>query len=182
METAPLKPLHPYGVSKVAQDLLSYQYFMNDNIRCIRARIFNTTGPRKVGDVTSDFTRRAVEQEKQGANPPVLTVGNIETRRAIMDCRDLIEALLLLSQKGQAGEVYNVSSENIYQIREVIAAIEEAMNVHFDVRVDKKLLRPTDEKIIVGNIDKLKRDTGWKQSIPLRQTVEDMLEYWRKRS
>lgn len=98
-----------------------------------------------------------------------------------MDCRDLIEALLLLSQKGQAGEVYNVSSENIYQIREVIAAIEEAMNVHFDVRVDKKLLRPTDEKIIVGNIDKLKRDTGWKQSIPLRQTVEDMLEYWRKR-
>ena len=53
METAPLKPLHPYGVSKVAQDLLSYQYFMNDNIRCIRARIFNTTGPRKVGDVTS---------------------------------------------------------------------------------------------------------------------------------
>lgn len=181
METAPLKPLHPYGVSKVAQDLLSYQYFMNDNIRCIRARIFNTTGPRKVGDVTSDFTRRAVEQEKQGAKPPVLTVGNIETRRAILDCRDLIEALLLLSQKGQPGEVYNISSENIYQIREVIDVIEEAMNVHFDVRVDEKLLRPTDEKIIVGNTDKLKRDTGWKQRIPLKETVEDMLEYWRNR-
>ena len=55
------------------------------------------------------------------------------------------------------------------------------MNVHFDVRVDERLLRPTDERIIVGNIDKLKRDTGWKQSISLRQTVEDMLEYWRKR-
>ena len=63
-ETAELKPLHPYGVSKVAQDLLSFQYFMNDGIHSIRARIFNSTGTRKVNDVTSDFTKRAVESVK----------------------------------------------------------------------------------------------------------------------
>lgn len=64
-ETAELKPLHPYGVSKVGQDLLSFQYYMNDHIRCIRARIFNSTGTRKVNDVTSDFTHRAIIAEKQ---------------------------------------------------------------------------------------------------------------------
>ena len=63
-ETEELLPLHPYGVSKVAQDLLSFQYFMNDHIRCIRVRIFNSTGTRKVNDVTSDFTKRAVEAER----------------------------------------------------------------------------------------------------------------------
>lgn len=84
-ETAELKPLHPYGVSKVGQDLLSFQYFMNDHIRCIRVRIFNSTGTRKVNDVTSDFTKRAILAERSGVYE--LRVGNLETRRAIMDQR-----------------------------------------------------------------------------------------------
>ena len=94
-ENTPLLPLHPYGVSKVAQDLLSFQYYQNDGIRCVRARIFNTTGTRKVKDVTSDFTRRAAEAERSGNYE--IRVGNLDTRRAIMDQRDLVEALVLLS-------------------------------------------------------------------------------------
>lgn len=81
-ETAALLPLHPYGVSKVAQALLAFQYFMNDKIRSIRVRIFNSTGTRKVNDVTSDFTYRAIEAEKSGKYE--LRVGNLETRRAIL--------------------------------------------------------------------------------------------------
>ncbi len=179
-ETAELLPLHPYGVSKVGQDLLAHQYFMNDGIKSIRARIFNTTGTRKVNDVTSDFTRRAVEQEKKGVANPVLRVGNIETRRAIMDFKDLISALRLLAQKGTYGDVYNISSEKAYQIKEIIEAIEKQMGVKYELFVDEKLLRPTDEKIIIGDVSKIQRDTGWKQSIPLEQTIGEMLDYWRK--
>ena len=76
-EDAELQPLHPYGVSKVGQDLISYQYYMNDKIRCIRARIFNSTGTRKVNDVTSDFTKRAIIAEKTGNYE--LRVGNLNT-------------------------------------------------------------------------------------------------------
>ena len=178
-ETAELKPLHPYGVSKVAQDLLSFQYFANDGIRSIRARIFNTTGTKKVNDVTSDFTKRAIEQEIEGAVNPMLTVGNIETRRAIMDVEDLVSALLLLSEKGNWGDVYNISSEHVYQIKDIIELIEQDMGVHFELKVDEKLLRPTDEKIIVGDVTKLKGDTGWSQQVDLKDTVHAMLEYWR---
>lgn len=177
-EDAQLQPLHPYGVSKVGQDLLSFQYFMNDHIRCIRARIFNSTGTRKVQDVTSDFTRRAVLAERSGNR--TLVVGNLETHRAIMDQRDLVSALLLLAEKGKAGDVYNISSEHIYQMRDIVTMIEEQMGFQFEIEVDPKLLRPTDEKIIVGDITKLKRDTGWVQKIPMKQTVADMLEYWKK--
>lgn len=179
-ETAELLPLHPYGVSKVGQDLLAHQYFMNDGIKSIRARIFNTTGTRKVNDVTSDFTRRAVEQEKSGAGKPVLKVGNIETRRAIMDFKDLISGLRLLAKEGKYGEAYNISSEKAYQIKEIIEAIEKEMGVKFELSVDEKLLRPTDEKIIIGDVTKIKNDTGWCQTIPLEQTVREMIEYWRK--
>jgi len=178
-ETAELLPLHPYGVSKVGQDLLSFQYYMNDGIRCIRARIFNSTGTRKVNDVTSDFTYRAIEAERTGVYE--LRVGNLETRRAIMDQRDLVNALILLAEKGTPGDVYNISSEHIYQMKDIVSMIEEQIGHAFKLNVDPALLRPTDEKIIVGDVTKLKQDTGWKQSIPMEQTIADMLEYWRNK-
>ena len=176
-ETAELLPLHPYGVSKVGQDLLAFQYFMNDRIQCIRARIFNSTGTRKTNDVTSDFTKRAVIAEKSGIHE--LKVGNLNSYRAIMDQRDLISALLLLSDKGIYGDVYNISSEHIYQMKDIVTMIEDEVGFKFNIVVDNALLRPTDERVIVGDITKLKRDTGWEQKIPMRQTIKDMIEYWR---
>lgn len=178
-ENAQLKPLHPYGVSKVGQDLLAYQYFVNDGIRTIRARIFNTTGTRKRNDVTSDFTKRAIEQLYENKENPVLSVGNIGTERAIMDVKDLIAALRALAEKGKAGDVYNISSEKVYKISDIIRMIEKELKIKFQLHVDKKLLRPTDERIIVGDVEKLKRETGWEQQVGLEQTVKEMLEYWK---
>lgn len=177
-ESSELLPLHPYGVSKVGQDLISFQYFMNDHIRCIRARIFNSTGTRKVNDVTSDFTYRAVQAERTGVYE--LRVGNLDTKRAIMDQCDLVEALRLLADKGTAGEVYNISSEHIYQMSDIVSMIEEQIGHKLEIKIDPVLIRPTDEKIIVGDVTKLKKDTGWKQNIPMKQTIADMIDYWRK--
>jgi len=176
-EEASLLPLHPYGVTKVVQDLLSYQYFVSDHIRAIRARIFNTTGPRKVNDAPSDFVRRAVQIEK--GNEKVLKVGNLGARRAITDVRDLIQALISLAEKGRPGEVYNISGSKVYQINEVVSMIGKIMNREFDIEVDQALIRPTDEPIIYGDSARLMRDTGWKQAYSLEQTLSDMIAYWR---
>jgi GDP-mannose 4,6-dehydratase len=178
-ENTPLLPLHPYGVSKVAQDLLTYQYFKSDGLYGIRARIFNTTGPRKVNDVCSDFIKRVVEIECGAI--PVLAVGNLETRRAITDVRDLVTALWLLSEKGAAGEVYNISGKFVYKITEIIDIIRQYTTIPFKVQIDDNLLRPTDEPIIYGDSSKLEAITGWKQSLHLKDTIYDMLNYWRNR-
>ena len=178
-ETDPLLPLHPYGVSKVGQDLISFQYYMNDRIRCIRARIFNSTGTRKTNDVTSDFTYRAIQAVK--TKNYEIRVGNLNTKRAIMDQRDLNKALMLLAEKGVPGEVYNISSEHVYEMKEILSIIEKQIGHELKPVVDKALLRPTDERIIVGDITKLKRDTGWKQSITIEETIADMLGYWREK-
>ena len=172
-----LLPLHPYGVSKVSQDLLSYQYFVNDKIKCIRARIFNTTGPRKINDVASDFAKRAVQIER--GEEKVMRVGNLETKRAITDVRDLIQALLLLSDRGIMGEVYNISGQNVYQIKEIIPILESKINQKIIIEQDPKLFRPTDEPIIFGDSSRLKRDTGWTQKYSLDQTLGDMIQYFR---
>lgn len=177
-ENAQLQPLHPYGVSKVGQDLISFQYFMNNHIRCIRARIFNSTGTRKVNDVTSDFTKRAIIAEKSKIWN--LRVGNLDTRRAIMDQRDLVKALMLLAERGNAGDVYNISSEYVYQMKDIVTMIENQIGHKLEINVDESLIRSTDEKIIVGDVTKLKKDTGWSQDIKMEQTISDMLDYWRK--
>jgi nucleoside-diphosphate-sugar epimerase len=176
-EDALLLPVHPYGVSKVGQDLIAHQYFVNDHIQGIRARIFNTTGPRKTNDVCSDFTRKVVEIEKGMRS--FLPVGNLETKRAITDVRDLVTALDLLSDRGLAGAVYNISGKNVYKITEIIDIIKKYTHVRFDIKVDKSLLRPIDEPVIYGDSSKLIEDTGWKQAYSLQDTIKDMMNYWR---
>lgn len=178
-ENHSLKPLHPYGVSKVAQELLAYQYFQNFKIPSITIRIFNTTGPRKINDVCSDFTKRLIEIEKGINEKKILRVGNLKTRRAITDVRDLIKAFDLALEKATIGEVYNVSGEKAYPIEEIIAILRKLVNFEFEIWQDSKLLRSTDEPIIFGDSSKFKNETGWKQEIPLEKTLKDMLEHWR---
>ena len=178
-EDAELLPLHPYGVSKVSQDLLAYQYFVTFGIRTIRARIFNTTGVRKVNDVVSDFTKRAVMLEKGQINE--FTCGNLNTRRAITDVRDLINALYLLGEKGNYGDVYNISGEHIYSMHDILEKIEAVTGQKLNPVVDQSLIRPQEEPIIYGNSSKLKAATGWQQKVSLDTTIADMIAYWRQK-
>lgn len=178
-EDHPLRPLHPYGVSKVAQDLLAYQYFVNYGLPSVRIRIFNTTGPGKLGDVCSDLTKRAVEIEA-GAHPPALTVGNLGSRRAIVDVRDMVRALWLAAERCEPGDVYNVGSNVIYSVQDLIDTIRGMVQVDFKVDPQRSLMRDCDEPVIAGDISKFQRCTGWQPEIGLQTTIGDMLEWWRR--
>ncbi|WP_028919449.1 GDP-mannose 4,6-dehydratase [Pseudoxanthomonas suwonensis] len=178
-ESHPLRPLHPYGISKVATEMLALQYWANNRIRSVCARIFNTTGPRKTGDVCADFTQRTVRIE-MGLDEPVLRVGNLDTWRAITDVRDLARALELLAEKGTPGEVYNISGSRTYQVREIVDLVQAHAKVPLKPWVDPALLRPSDEKVIFGDSTKLIQATGWSQEVSLEQTVGDMMDYWRR--
>lgn len=177
-ETCDLKPLHPYGVSKVAEDLLCFQYFKNFGIKAVRVRLFNCTGPRKRGDITADFTHRAVQLEREGDNH--LVVGNLSALRAILDVRDLCEGLIILAKKGEAGEPYNICSSHIFRMDHVVECIEKAMGMKFELVTDKSLLRPADERLYAGNCDKIKK-LGWVEKYQYQDTVNDMIAYWRSK-
>lgn len=179
-EIHPLRPMHPYGVSKAATEMLALQYWYNDKIRSVCARIFNTTGPRKSGDVCADFTQRMARIEA-GLLPPLLKVGNLQTHRAITDVRDLATALELLARQGQPGEVYNISGSRAYKIQEVVDLVCRHALTSVEIEVDPALLRPSDEPVIFGDSSRLVAATGWVQSVPLEKTVVDMLAYWRQR-
>jgi GDP-4-dehydro-6-deoxy-D-mannose reductase len=173
-----LKPLHPYGVSKVAQDLLAYQYFVNYGIPSVRIRIFNTTGPGKTNDVSSDFAREIARIEN-GATSTVIKVGNLDTRRDITDVRDNIRGLYLAMEKGKMGEVYNLCRGEAYRIADLLTMMVRQSSRPIEVEVDRKLLRPSDEPIIMGDNTRMRAQTGWEPEVPLQQTLGDILDFWR---
>jgi GDP-4-dehydro-6-deoxy-D-mannose reductase len=175
-----LNPLHPYGVSKVAQDLLAAQYFANYAIPTIRIRIFKTTGPGKLDEVCSDLTRRAVEIEL-GIRPPSLPVGNITMRRSIVDVRDLVQALWSSADHCKVGEVYNVGGDDVYSIQELIEAIRSQVKFRFDVEQRPELMRSCDEPVTSGDNAKFRSCCAWTPRIRLDTTLSDMLGWWRVR-
>ena len=177
-EDHPLRPMHPYGVSKVAQDLLAAQYFYNYSLPCVRVRIFNTTGPGKVGDVSSDIAKRVVELEL-GLRSGLLPVGNLNTRRAILDVRDLVRALWLSAEHCEVGEVYNVCGDQVYSVQELIECIRTQSTAVFQLQQDASLMRGCDEPVIAGDSNKFRRCTGWRQTIELTDTLRETLEWWR---
>jgi len=181
VESHGLKPLHPYGVSKAATEMLAYQYWANYGMHAVAARIFNCTGPRKVGDAASDFVRRAVALETD-YRASVLSVGNLSAKRAIIDVRDLNRALTLLMQRGTPGEIYNISGSTAYAVSEIVdLVLTQCARKDVTVAVNPDLLRTTDEKIIWGDAGKLHKATGWRQDIPLERTIADMFAYWRNK-
>jgi GDP-4-dehydro-6-deoxy-D-mannose reductase len=175
-EDCALLPLHPYGVSKVGEDLTMFQYFRNFGIKTERVRLFNCTGTRKVHDITADFTYRAVELEKQGDNH--LVVGNLTALRAIIDARDVCQALIVLGEKGVPGEAYNICSSHIFKMTHVVECIEKVMGTKYVLVQDPKLLRPADERLYAGNCDKIKA-LGWAEQYEYEDTVRAMIAYWR---
>ena len=177
-ETCELLPLHPYGVSKAAEDLLCYQYYKNFGIKTMRIRLFNCTGKNKDQDITGDFAKRAVALERNGDNHFV--VGNLTAHRAILDVRDLCSALKILNERGQAGEAYNICSSHIFRMDYVITCIEKIMGKKYVLVQDPALLRPADEPLYAGRSDKIKA-LGWKEEYTYEETVRAAIEYWRKK-
>lgn len=173
-EDAPLLPMHPYGVSKVAQDLLGLQYFTNHGLRCIRARIFNCTGPRKRNDVVSDFARAIV----RGLHEDVpVRHGNLNTQRAIIDVRDMVAALVSLARNGRPGEAYNICAESAIKVADLLEIYFDIAGQRLKTEVDPALLRPSDEPIIFGDTTRIRKDTGWEPKVSLKQTLSDVLVF-----
>jgi GDP-4-dehydro-6-deoxy-D-mannose reductase len=180
-ESNPLRPLSPYAVSKVAQDLMGYQYFQSYGLKVIRTRGFNHTGPRR-GPVfvTSNFARQIAAIEA-GQQKPVIRVGNLDAVRDFTDVRDMVRAYWLAVTRGQPGEAYNIATGSGISIRELLNRLLAKSSAQVQIEIDPDRLRPSDVEILIGDSSKFRQDTGWEPLVPFDQTLTDILEYWRQR-
>lgn len=179
-ETCPFRPASPYAVSKVAEDMLGLQYWLSYGIKTIRTRMFTHTGPRR-GDVFafSAFAKQIAAAEL-GLKEPVVRVGNLKSVRTICDVRDAVRAYWIMVHKCKPGEVYNIGGNQTLTIGEGLDRILSFSKMKLEVKVDPKLLRPSDVTLQIPSTEKFTRDTGWNPEISVEKTLEDILDYWRE--
>ena len=177
-ETRELRPISPYAVSKVTQDMLGHQYFATKKLNVIRVRPFTHTGPRQASlFVTPSFARQLAEMEA-GVREPVMRVGFLEGKRDFTDVRDVARGYRLLIERGTPGEVYNLGSGVPRSIRSILDALIALSSARPVVEVDPKLIRPLEVPVQYADCSKLRAATGWAPEIPFEQTLADILADW----
>ncbi len=178
-ETQELRPLSPYGVSKVACDLLAAQYVRAYGMHIVRTRAFNHEGARRGKEfVTSNFAHQAVRLVAGQISE--LKVGNLEAVRDFNHVRDVINAYWLALEKGEPGEVYNICSGEATTIREVIDILSRIVERELPFSLDRDRLRPSDVPYLLGDSSKFRKQTGWKPTLTFEDAMRDLVIYWRE--
>lgn len=176
-----LRPGNIYAATKACQNMIGNIYSKAYDMELMMVRAFNHIGPGQLPMfVVSDFCKQVAEIEK-GLREPVMKVGNLAAKRDFTDVRDVVKAYVKLIAVGVPGETYNVGSGNAQAIQEILNLIVSLSKVEIAVEIDPNKLRPVDVPIIEADITKINELTGWKPEIPLQQTIQETLDYWRAR-
>jgi GDP-4-dehydro-6-deoxy-D-mannose reductase len=178
-EDHPLAPASPYGVSKLAQELLAGHPPASD-VQIEIARAFNHFGPRQDPAFSTSGFARQIASIEAGLQPPEISVGNLDARRDLTDVRDTVRAYRAIAERGRAGRAYNVCSGRAVAIRDVLEMLVARARVPVRVHVDSARFRPNDVPLLLGDPSRLRDELGWMPEIPLDQTLDDILQYWRR--
>ena len=179
-EDGAIGPVSPYGVSKLAQEMLAARYAA-DGLAVIRTRSFTHCGPGQDPSYAASSFARQIARIEAGAAEPTLRVGDLGARRDLLDVRDTVRAYHALMQRGVPGAIYNVCSGSAHRMRDVLAALLAQARVAVEVRVDPARLRPSDYPLLLGNRGRITAEAGWEPRIGLDETLRDLLDDWRSR-
>jgi GDP-4-dehydro-6-deoxy-D-mannose reductase len=184
-ENTSLRPVNPYAVSKIAQDLIGYVYYRSYGINVIRTRAFNHEGPRRAQVFGIPWYAFQIARIEQGRQAPVVKVGHLDDRRNFTHVLDMVEAYWLATEKCQPGELYLIGTdrlEHIYTFRQALEMLIDMSAVKgITYEIDPRYVRPTGVPRLIGDTRKFQEATGWAPKIGFRRILEDTLEYWRRR-
>lgn len=177
-ELHPLNMQSPYGKSKIEQEKIILSYKTQE---VIIARSFNHTGPGQEPKFVCSAFAKQVALIEAGKIEPIILHGNLDVKRDFSDVRDVVRAYKLLAEKGKAHEVYNVCSGKIFSLHEILNTLISMSDAEIEKKLDPERIRQTDISVLVGDNSKLIYATGWSPKIDFKQTLKEILDYWRKK-
>jgi GDP-4-dehydro-6-deoxy-D-mannose reductase len=180
-EDRPLRPRNPYAVSKTAAEALCYQWSQTEGADVVIARPFNHIGPGQDQRFAIASFCRQIANIEAGKAPATLRTGNLDVTRDFADVRDVLRAYYALLERGRTGEAYNVASGREVRLGDALDALLAMSGVDAKLEVDDRRKRSSEQRRVVADIVKIKRDVGWEPRIGLRESLEGTLDYWRKR-
>lgn len=178
VEEQELRPTTPYGLSKVGQDLMGYQYATSKGMQVVRVRPFLQLGPRRTDRFVAGSFARQVAEIASGMREPVIEVGNIDLSRDFTDVRDVARAYQVAAESGTPGRVYNIASGTGRSLREMLGVMMSAAGVQAEIRQEDALQRSGEPDVLIGDATRFTDATGWTPRISFEQSVADTLAYW----
>jgi GDP-4-dehydro-6-deoxy-D-mannose reductase len=174
-----LNPVSPYAVARISQEYLSKIYTDCYGMDIVLTRSFNHIGPmQKELFFVSSVAKQLVQLKRSGRSGGSIIAGDVSIVRDFTDVRDVVHAYYLLLHGGRKGQVYNVCSGRGLSLREPIDIMARHLNIEVDIAIDQRLIRPADNRKIIGSNEKIKRELGWENTIPLEKSLKDMIDYW----
>lgn len=174
-----LNPISPYAVARVSQEMLSKVYTDSYGMDIIMTRSFNHIGThQKDIFVIPSFVKKMIALKENAIGVKELTTGDTSIVRDFVDVRAVVEAYYLLFKKGKKGEIYNICNEKGTSLNEIIQVISSILNIKVVQKTDPNLVRPNDNKIIIGSNQKIKKDTGWVNKYSLEDSLKDIVAYY----
>lgn len=173
------QPVSPYGVARLSQELMSKVYVDGYGLDIVMTRSFNHIGPlQRDIFVVPSFARQIVDIKKSAKQSGELVAGDTSIVRDFTDVRDVVSAYYQLLNKGRAREIYNVCSGIGVSLDEIIRIMGNILNIDVTIKVDRNLVRPSDNKIIIGSNEKIETELGWHPAITIEQSLNDIIDYW----
>ena len=179
-----LRPVNPYAVTKIAQDLIGFVYFRSYGTQVIRTRAFNHEGPRRMHVFGIPWYAYQIARAEAGLQKPHLRVGHLDDRRNFTHVRDMVRAYWMAMEHCEPGELYLVGSEDqdsIHTFRNALERLIEMSSLDaITYAIDKKLVRPTNVPRLIADTAGFREATGWKPYIGFETILAETLEYWRE--
>lgn len=180
-ENRPLAPRNPYAVSKAACELLCQQWGYSENIKILIARPFNHIGPGQSPKFAISSFAKQISEISLGKRHPHIEVGDIETTRDFTDVRDVVSAYFALLENGIPGEIYNICNGTEIKISEMLNKLIALANIKADIVQNNANLRPAEQRRMIGSNHKLTSATQWKPHFNLDNTLNDILNDWKRK-
>jgi len=179
-EEHPLGPVSPYAVSKVIQDLLGLSFAYSYKLDVVRVRPFNHIGERQTAAFAIPSFAQQIVAIERGTQKQI-AVGNLESVRDFTDVKDVVKSYIVLLEKGQSGEVYNIGSGVGRSMQEMLNMLRQLSTAKIDIVADPAKVRPLDVPLVVADIRKIQK-LGWSPEIPIQETLRRILEEWRMKA
>ena len=179
-ESQPLDLHAPYGCSKGAADQYVRDYARTFDLPTVVFRMSCIAGPRQFGNEDqgwiAHFLYSALEDR------PVTIYGDGRQVRDVLYVDDLVRALEAVRSRMEKtrGEVYNIGGgiENSTSILEIIELIEKVTGKK--LRCEMERARAGDQLFYVTDFEKLRLHTGWQPRVNVRQTLDNMYDWWKR--
>ena len=185
-EQSVIRPVNPYAVTKVAQDLIGYVYFRSYGLNVIRTRAFNHEGPRRDKVFGIPWYAYQIARIENGNQDPHLEVGHLDDKRNFTHVTDMVRAYWVAMEECDPGELYlligSERDEDIHTFREALEMlISLSTKKNITYKIVDKYTRPTQVPFLICDCSKFRKKTSWQPTIGFDKIISETLEFWRQR-